>query len=237
MRVAILEDESAQADLVVRILSSVGHSCVPFATGPALMAKLRQETFDLLILDWNVPGGVSGLDVTTWARAHLTPPPPILMVTARSEAEDIVAGLNAGADDFLVKPIDPSVLLARVHAVLRRAYPPELETRVETFGSVSFDPLLSVASVDGERVQLTAKEYDLALVFFRNMHRALGRSYLLETVWGRNPDLATRTLDAHVSKIRIKLGLRPERGFKLAPVYSYGYRLERVSDESDGSDG
>lgn len=221
---------------MVKTLSTVGHNCVSFATGPALLAKLRQETFDLLILDWNVPGNVSGLDVTSWARGHLVPPPPILMVTARSDAEDIVAGLNAGADDFLVKPIDPSVLLARVHAVLRRAYPPELEIKPETFGSVTFDPLHQVVSVDGEQVQLTAKEYDLALVFFRNMHRALGRSYLLETVWGRNPDLATRTLDAHVSKVRTKLGLRPERGFKLAPVYSYGYRLERVSDEPTGSD-
>lgn len=236
MRVAVLEDEAAQAELVVRTLSDVGHSCVPFATGPALMAKLRQETFDLLILDWNVPGGISGLDVATWARAHLSPPPPILMVTARSDAADIVAGLNAGADDFLVKPIDPSVLLARVHAVLRRAYPPELESRPETFGDVTFEPLHRTVTIGGLEVQLTAKEYDLALVFFRNMYRALGRSYLLETVWGRNPDLATRTLDAHVSKIRAKLGLRPDRGFKLAPVYSYGYRLERVSDESGGSD-
>ncbi|MGA0606553.1 response regulator transcription factor [Phenylobacterium sp. VNQ135] len=236
MRVAVLEDEGAQADLVVRTLTLAGHNCVPFTTGPAIMAKLRQETFDLLILDWNVPGGLSGLDVATWARAHLSPPPPILMVTARSDAEDIVAGLNAGADDFLVKPIDPSVLLARVHAVLRRAYPPELESRPEAFGGVVFDPLSRVVSVDGEEVQLTAKEFDLALVLFRNMHRALGRSYLLETVWGRNPDLATRTLDAHVSKIRAKLGLRPDRGFKLAPVYSYGYRLERVSDESGGSE-
>jgi DNA-binding response OmpR family regulator len=235
MRVAVLEDEGAQADLVVRTLTAFGHNCVPFTTGPALMAKLRQETFDLLILDWNVPGGISGLDVATWARAHLAPPPPILMITARSGAEDIVAGLNAGADDFLVKPIDPSVLMARVHAVLRRAYPAELESRPEAFGDVTFDPLNRIVAMDGEQVQLTSKEYDLALLFFRNMHRALGRSYLLETVWGRNPDLATRTLDAHVSKIRAKLSLRPERGFKLAPVYSYGYRLERVSDESDES--
>lgn len=229
MRVAVLEDEPAQAELVARALESAGHSCARFTSGRALLTRLRQETFDLLVLDWNVPD-VTGLEIAQWARAHLSPTPPILMVTSRSDSQDIVAGLNAGADDFLVKPIDTSVLLARVHAVLRRAYPPDVSTRVETFGDVTFDPLTLVVTIGGRQVQLTSKEFALALLFFRNMHRALGRSYLLETVWGRSPDLATRTLDQHVSKVRSKLGLRPEHGYRLAPVYSYGYRLEQVTD-------
>lgn len=237
MKVAVLEDDEAQAELIVRVLASAGHACVTFATGRALMTKLRQETYDLLMLDWNLPD-IAGIEIAAWARTHLSPTPPIVMVTARSDAEDIVAGLNAGADDFLVKPIISPVLLARVHAVLRRAYPAELGSRVETFGQVSFDPLnLSVGVGDGHPVQLTSKEFTLGLLFFRNLHRALSRSYLLETVWGRNPDLATRTLDAHVSRIRNKLHLRPENGFKLAPVYSYGYRLERIiEDQADGGE-
>ena len=82
--------------------------------------------------------------------------------------------------------------------------------------------------VEGETVTLTAKEFELAATLFRNLHRPLSRAYLLEMVWGRNPDLPTRTLDAHISRIRAKLGLRPERGFRLIPVYSYGYRLEAI---------
>lgn len=228
MKIAILEDDEAQAELIVRTLSTAGHACVTFATGRALLNKLRSQSFDLLMLDWSEPQG-GGLEIAAWVRAHLTPTPPIVMITGRSDAEDIVEGLNTGADDFLVKPIVGSVLLARVHAVLRRAYPAELGSRVESFAHTAFDPLnLAVTLADGVQVQLTSKEFTLALLFFRNLHKALGRAYLLETVWGRNPDLATRTLDAHVSRIRNKLRLRPDNGFKLAPVYSYGYRLERV---------
>lgn len=231
MKVAVVEDDEAQAELIVRTLATAGHACVTFSTGRALLAKLRQETFDLLMLDWNLPD-VAGIEIAAWARTHLSPAPPIVMVTARSAAEDIVEGLNAGADDFLVKPIVASVLLARVHAVLRHAYPAELGSRTETFGALAFDPLnLAVTLANGDAVQLTSKEFTLALVLFRNLHRALSRAYLLETVWGRNPDLATRTLDAHVSRIRNKLRLRPENGFKLAPVYSYGYRLERIIED------
>ena len=233
MKVAVLEDDPAQAELIKRVLASSGHNCTVFTSGRILLNKLRQETFDLLVLDWNVPD-VSGLEVAEWLRAHMHPSPPFLMVTARADADDVVAGLNAGADDFLVKPVEAAVLSARVQAVLRRAYPQEQVTKAESFGGYAFDPLTLTATFSGKSVQLTSKEYFLAVLFFRNMHRALGRAYLLETVWGRNPDLPTRTLDAHVSKIRSKLHLRPENGFRLAPVYSYGYRLEHLSDDPRG---
>lgn len=235
MKVAVLEDDPVQADLVIRVVETAGHACVSFSSGKTLLSRLRQETYDLLILDWNVPD-VQGIEVTAWVREHMRPPPPILMLTARSDAEDIVMGLNAGADDFLVKPIEPAVLRARIHAVLRRAYPVELNARSETFGAITFDALNLTATVDDEVVQLTSKEFALAVILFRNLHRALGRAYLMESVWGRSPDLATRTLDAHVSKIRAKLNLRPEKGFKLAPVYSYGYRLERLSEDGAEAD-
>ena len=235
MRVAVLEDDPADAELIARALEPAGHNSVNFESGRAMLAKLRQETFDLLILDWNLPD-VSGVEIAVWARAHLSPTPPILMVTARTRAQDIVEGLNAGADDFLVKPLESSVFRARVHALLRRAYPAAPGGRVEAFGPFVFDPLSQTVTRDGVQVQLTAKAYALALLFFQNVNRALGRPYLLETVWGRNPDLATRTLDAHVSKIRLKLGLRPANGYRLAPVYSYGYRLERVVDEAGGAE-
>ncbi len=85
---------------------------------------------------------------------------------------------------------------------------------------------------DGEPVALTAKEFGLALLLFRNVHRALSRGHILEAIWGRNPDLPTRTLDMHISRIRSKLELRPQNGYRLAPVYSYGYRLERLTEDA-----
>jgi DNA-binding response OmpR family regulator len=235
LRIAVLEDDDSQAALVVHVLEAAGHSCVHFSSGLTLQTRLRQETFDLLVLDWNVPH-ISGLEIAQWARSQLSPPPPMLMVTARSDSEDIVQGLDAGADDFIVKPIDPAILLARVQAVLRRVYPAETGPRSETFGDYVFDPAQLVVTWNGPTAQLTAKEFALAQLLFRNLNRALSRSYLLETVWGRNPNVPTRTLDTHVSRVRTKLGLRPEAGYRLAPVYSYGYRLEQFGAERGLSD-
>src|SRR5690606_39269134 len=134
-----------------------------------------------------------------------------------------------GADDYVIKPFEPSVLSARINAVLRRSYgeEPRALGREELHG-VIFDHTDCTVSLHGEDFTLTAKEFALAVVLFRNVHRAMSRPHLLEAVWGRNPDLATRTLDVHISRLRTRLGLRPERGFRLAPVYNYGYRLEAV---------
>ncbi len=230
MKIALLEDDAPQAELVLAILQPAGHDCIWFKSGQPLLTRLRQEAFDLLVLDWNVPQ-MTGLEIAVWAQANLKPTPPILMLTARASSDDIVEALNAGADDFVVKPFEPLVLTARVNALLRRAYPVEQSTTTTVVGDYTFDPLRLTATWSGGEVRLTAKEYALALVFFGNLHRPLGRVYLLETVWGRNPDLESRTLDAHVAKIRAKLGLRPENGFRLSPVYSYGYRLEQMSDD------
>lgn len=234
MKIAILEDEEPQAERVLATLQAAGHECAWFRTGQPLLTKLREEVFDLLVLDWNVPQ-MTGLEITVWARANLRPTPAILMLTARTASEDIVESLNAGADDFVVKPVDPVVLTARVNALLRRVHPVEEGAKTVVFGAYTFNPLHLTATWPGGEARLTAKEYALALVFFHNLHRPLGRVYLLETVWGRNPDLQSRTLDAHVAKVRAKLGLRPENGFRLSPVYSYGYRLEQISDSEDAA--
>ena len=232
MKIAILEDEAPQAELVLSTLQTAGHDCTWFKAGQPLLTKLREAAFDLLVLDWNVPQ-MTGLEIAVWAQANLRPTPAILMLTARTAAEDIVEALNAGADDFVIKPVEPVVLAARVNALLRRAYPAEQSTTTVVIGAFTFNPLRLTATWPGGEARLTAKEYALALVFFRNLHRPLGRVYLLETVWGRNPDLESRTLDAHVAKVRAKLGLRPENGFRLSPVYSYGYRLEQLLNDKD----
>jgi len=231
MRIATLEDDEAQATAVSGLLTGAGHSCSTFGTARALMAALRRDTFDLLILDWNLPD-MSGIETIAWVQANNPTPPPILLLTSRAEEADVVTGLNAGADDYVIKPAQASVLLARVAALLRRAYPERAVDGVEAFGDYRFDVAAGEAVVRGDPVTLTAKELGLALMLFRNTHRALSRTHLLEAVWGRNPDLPSRTLDMHISRIRSKLGLRPENGLRLVPVYSYGYRLERL-----GADG
>lgn len=234
MRLAILEDDEAQRASIFGLLTAAGHHCHVFASSKALLRELRNETYDLLILDWNLPD-LPGIEVLEWSRRSLKPAPPALMVTSRTDEADIVAGLNAGADDYVLKPIQPAVLTARVTALLRRAYGTAERPAIEQYDDYVFNTAAQSVQIGGDAVVLTAKEFSLSLLLFQNLHRALSRDYLMETVWGRSPDLQTRTLDMHVSRIRMKLGLRPERGYKLLPVYGYGYRLEKLVDAAEAA--
>jgi DNA-binding response OmpR family regulator len=150
-------------------------------------------------------------------------------MTSRSGEDDIVTGLAAGADDYMIKPIRRGELVARVQALLRRAYPTQNAVEQIQFNQYVFEPRTSRLTAAGEQIELTQKEFDLALLFFRNLGRPLSRAYILEAVWSRDVEIPSRTMDTHVSRVRSKLQLRPENGFRLAPVYSYGYRLEQVS--------
>ena len=227
MRIAVLDDEADARAFVIQTLMEAGHFCYEFQNARTLTTRLRQDTFDLLIVDWNMPDK-SGIEIITWMRENMEHPVPSLLLTNRNNDEDIVTGLNAGADDYVIKPVQPPVLLARIGAIRRRTGPREAIGSNETYGPYTLQPARQTVAVEGETITLTAKEFELTATLFRNLHRPLSRAYLLEMVWGRNPDLPTRTLDAHISRIRAKLGLRPERGFRLIPVYSYGYRLEAI---------
>jgi len=227
MRIGLLEDEAALAEQVRDLLEQRDHLVHHYQTGKALIAALKRETFDLLILDWNLPD-ITGLDVLSWLSANMEDTPPVLFLTSRGEEADIVRALDMGADDYVVKPIQAEVLMARTNALLRRRHPVRRE-QIETYGAYRFDTQSLGIAIDGAPVVVTHKEFSLALVLFQNLDRALSRAYLLERVWGRNPDLLTRTLDSHISRIRLKLALRPERGYRLAPVYSYGYRLDDLT--------
>ncbi len=233
MRCAVLDDDRAQTELVARLLESRGHSCDVFHDARRLVNRLRHDTFDLLILDWNMPG-MSGIEVLQSVRHGQHAGLPVLMITSRTDASDIVTGLSAGADDYIVKPLHPEVFLARVEAAFRRARLNRPAPRSATYGPYHFDTATQTVTFAGETVKLTAKEFALAQMFFENMSRPLSRAYLLDAIWGQSPEAETRTLDAHVSRIRTKLALRAENGYRLAPIYSYGYRLEPTTD-ADGS--
>lgn len=233
MRIAILEDEPDQADLLKTWLATAGNDCHVFNAGKALIKTAGRESFDLFVLDWQVPD-VSGEEVLRWIRKHVPATVPVMFVTNRDSEEDIVSALEQGADEYMKKPVGRAELLARVHALLRRAYPRPVADSLEVH-TIQFDLKSRAIAVSGIPVELTQKEFDLALFMFQNLGRLLSRGHIQEAVWGSTVEIPSRTMDTHVSRIRTKLNLRPEFGFKLTPIYNYGYRLEHTPSADSGS--
>ncbi len=227
MRIAVLDDDSAQTDFVCQTLTAAGHICHAFAEGRALVKQLGRQSFDLLVLDWNVPD-MSGEEVLLWVRSSLSERLPVLFMTSRSDEADITSILNTGADDYVVKPVSPGILTARIASLLRRAYQINTTATKEIFDDFEFDLGAKQVLVKGNAVSLTQKEFDLGLLLFQHLSRPLSRTHILDVIWKQATDIPSRTMDTHVSMLRSKLGLRPENGYRLTPIYGYGYRLERI---------
>ncbi|WP_295530469.1 response regulator transcription factor [Novosphingobium sp. Chol11] len=225
MRIGIVDDDHTMLEFLSRLLEADGCNCDVFRSGRDLLTMLGRESFDLLLLDWNMPD-MTGMEILDWVQHHLEPCPQVIMVTSRSDKDDVAAALQAGADDYIVKPESSVVISARVKAVLRRSRLRAPAGRYESFGVYVFDRLHGIVTLHDEPIVLTAKEFALAYVLFRNMHRPLSRRYLMEAVWKTVAELSTRTLDMHVSRVRTKLHLRSDNGYRLQTVFNYGYRLE-----------
>nr|WP_315258587.1 response regulator transcription factor [uncultured Duganella sp.] len=227
MRIAVLDNDRSQAELICQVLTSAGHICHSFQTAKDVLAQLRKDSYDMLILDWQVVD-LGGAEVLRRAREKLPDNAPVLFLTTSSGEDDIVAGLAAGADDYMIKPLRRSEMVARVQALLRRAYPAQNGAESLQFGQYIFETRPGRLLMDGTVLDVTHKEFFLALLFFRNIGRPLSRAYIHEAVWIRETIVPSRTMDTHVSRVRNKLQLKPENGFRLVPVYSYGYRLEKL---------
>ena len=229
MRIAALDDDPLQLEFICQVLLAQGHSCHPFTTGTALMDALRSDpsAFEMLIVDWELPD-TSGPDIVQWARQHVSTTWPILFITHRQEERDIVQGLECGADDFMAKPVGRNELSARVNSLLRRAYPHHGAENALEFGSYRFFPETRTLEVKGVAIELRHLEYELALYLFQNQGRLLTRDHLRETIWGQVPEMNSRTLDTHLSRVRTQLDLRPSNGYLITSVYGMGYRFESV---------
>jgi DNA-binding response OmpR family regulator len=226
MKIAFLEDNITFAQHIIATLELAGHEVAHFSSGRACLNAVASDQFDLCLLDWEVPD-MSGPEVLAGLKLKGNFPPTIFL-TGRDSEEDIVRIIEAGADDYIVKPPSTSVLIARINALHRRNNANENQEPVVKYGNLTVDFENRKFELNGEAVKLTEKESELALYFFRQVGTLLSRSHLIKVVWGTSPDIDTRTIDVHVSHLRSKLNLLPQHGWRLISVYHQGYRLERT---------
>lgn len=228
MRIALLEDDDQQLKMVQHWLEGADHSCHAHQSAAGFQREVRRSSFDLLLIDWELPVS-SGIEVLGWVRREIDWPIPVIFMTARDAEQDIVQALEAGADDYIIKPASQAVTLARINALTRRLGGDRRRQPLQAFGPLVVDREQGEIRLHDCRVELTEREYQLATMLFNNLGRIIARDHLLESVWGISANIATRTVDTHVSRLRQKLQLTPEHGWQLKAVYQHGYRLERLA--------
>lgn len=228
MRIALLEDDLEQASLIEAWLSEAGHNCHHLADGKGFLRTVLRESFDLLVLDWIVPD-MPGIEVLRRFRESEQGYTPVLFVTARDRERDIVEALETGADDYMSKPIRQLELRARVSALGRRAHGGRKAGELPDTSPYQIDQSRETISLNEAQVELTHREYELALFLFKNAGRVVSRDHILEAIWGMHgQQLNTRTVDTHVSRLRKKLQIGDGNDWKLSAIYQHGYRLEKA---------
>lgn len=228
LKIAILEDEPAQSQLIESWLTPANYNCQTFFTGQSLLDALNSISFDLLLVDWELPD-ISGPTVMSAIRNELKIDVPIIFITSRDSEEDIVIALNSGADDYLVKPIRQLEFLARVKANIRRSQQDNRETSQQEFSPYAFNSDNQQVILHDNVIELSSKEFELAYFLFCNEGKLLERKEIFSTVWHQEADLNTRTVDTHISIIRKKLDIGPQNNWRLKSVYGHGYRLEKLT--------
>ena len=224
--ILIVEDEPSIAEVVGVYLSRAGYDVRTVGDGRAALDEVERRPPDLIVLDLMLPK-VDGYEVTRRVRAGGDT--PIIMLTARKGEVDRIAGLEMGADDYVVKPFSAQELVSRVRAVLRRASvasSPSADDALLEFGELAIDPLSRSVTVRGEVRFLTAKEFDLLFTLARRPRVVFNRDKLLEHVWGSADFIDPSTVTVHVRRVRAKIEDDPSQPRHIKTVWGVGYRFE-----------
>ena len=223
--ILVIEDEPSIAEVVSLYLRRAGYQVQTLGDGQAALDALERRIPDLVVMDLMLPG-IDGYSLTRWLRDRSQV--PIIMLTSRREEMDRIAGLEMGADDYVVKPFSPQELVSRVRAVLRRAggdKNPEGEAPVQV-GVLSVDPLSRSVTLRGAGIDLTAKEFDMLSLFMRHPRQVFSRDQLLERVWGSSEYIDPGTVTVHIRRLREKIETDPANPLMLVTVWGVGYKFE-----------
>jgi DNA-binding response OmpR family regulator len=224
-RIALLEDCPAEAEDLQNFFHANDFNIVVFNTSASLLEYLQRESFDLLLLDWNVPD-INGFEVLKRLRHQMKLGCTVLMMSNRTSEYDIVQALNMGADDYVQKPWRPFELLARVNALIRRRHS-KVVANEEIINEFRFNLNTSQVWRQDKVLNISPREFSLLYLFCKNLSCPVSRNHIIEVVWAEGAPEG-RGLDVYVSRVRRKAGLIAENGYHLISVHKFGYKLESV---------
>jgi len=220
--VLIVDDEASIREMIAVALEMADYHCLEASNAQDAFISIVDQRPDMILLDWMLPG-TTGIELARrLKRNETTADIPIIMLTAKTEEDNKIQGLEVGADDYITKPFSPRELVARLKAVLRRATPMGVETEIEIDG-LTLDPVCHRVSSHGESLNLGPTEYKLLQFFMIHQDRVYTRSQLLDQVWGGNVYVEDRTVDVHIRRLRKALGEKHEQ--LIQTVRGTGYRF------------
>ena len=216
--ILLVEDNKELADLLTDFLRAEGYTVSAVDSGKRAVELFEKYGAKLVVLDINLPD-VNGFAVCSKLRENTDT--PILIVSCRTEKEDKLTGLGLGADDYIEKPYDIDILLAKIKGIFKRRY----QQDIISADGVTLNLANRTAAIDGETVMLTSKEFDLLALLVENQGKTMKKEYLFSTVWGSDSDSELQTLHVHVNRLRSKLGDDPKKAKRLLTVWGVGYKF------------
>jgi DNA-binding response OmpR family regulator len=221
--ILVIEDEPSIGEVVSLYLKRAGYHVMVARDGEAALEALARQSPDLVVLDLMLPK-IDGYEITRWLRSRGDT--PLIMLTSRREEADRIAGLEMGADDYVVKPFSPQELVSRVRAVLRRARAGASAEGPLTHGDLRIDPGTRIVEVSGQPRNLTAKEFDLLYLLARHPRHVFTRDQLLDRIWGLTEYIDPSTVTVHIRRLREKIEQDPANPAHIQTVWGVGYRYE-----------
>ncbi|SIT49391.1 Response regulator with CheY-like receiver domain and winged-helix DNA-binding domain [Paraburkholderia ribeironis] len=232
MRIAVLQRDPVMRQSIEQVLLNASHTCVGYDDGLAMSKALARSSVDLLVLDWQATR-LSGAEVLRSTRGLGGDRLPVMFASSDTSEKSMVRALAAGADDYVALPLRPAEFRERIEALLRRAYPELLGASSFDVGPYHFDTRRQLVMLRGQPVPLSGTQYRLAALFFSNIGRVMSRDHIFAMVWGREFREFTRTIDSHVSRLRLLLEIEAHNEFRLQPIYKSGYRLLHLRQGAD----